>query len=274
METTFSKIAHQLLLTLVLLGVAAAAHASWSEPAAIVVPPLENIAPVIHTGNSQIKDGDFGVGAFVATLNAAFKQQTTFVGTMFGKVRNGANTVAFGSTGYGVDLLVSGGLSVAGTITASNIVNTGNKQLCADTTGKIVTCDSGDGGGDYCPEGHRNYLGICTTTVIIDASNYPGAKITNVSGITGFSFAGTLNGGTSNNKQEGYHDLMEDAVLGITAGGPVGITTHLSVLKSNFPLNCFLLPQGTVVTNVTDSMSYVATPTADEIRITIDQGGC
>lgn len=272
MKHTFTTI-KQILLGTILVAGSGMAHASWGEPGAI--PPLANVAPVVHTGNDQVKDGDLGIGAALsAVLNAAFKQETTLGGTLIGRFENGKNVVVFGDTtkGYDVDVLSSGAVRVDGTIAASNIANTSTKHICADTTGKIVTCDASQGGDDPCP-GKHNFNGTCTPTVVIDASGYPGASIVNVTGIANFTFAHPLT--PTDRVQTGYHNEFNGQIT-IKATGPTnsGLYYRLETyIDGQYPLNCFNLVPGVTNTYVTDYYQYVGPPsssTANEIDITID----
>lgn len=270
---TFKTI-QQIFLGIAVVASVGMVHADWGEPSAI--PPLANIAPAIHTGNDQIKDGDLGIGtALSAVLNAAFKQETTLGGTLIGKVRSGANTVAFGGTGYDVDVLASGGISVDGTIAASNIANTSTKHLCADTTGKIVTCDD-SGGNDECPPGQIHvYSGRCDYTVKIDSSGYTNAAITAVSGITGFTFNGPLKAGGIQ-QQNGLHTLINNGSITITATGPTNVPQpKLNVYENDDPnmyyIACYPLNPNETKTITTPTLTVL---NVEVINISINFGGC
>ncbi len=114
--------------------------------------PATTIPPV-HTGADQVKQGDLSVQTFAAANSVAFNGGPTSV--WFEKSIRGVNptdptvplldsTVRFGGTSrngtYNTSIVANGNIGTTYGFTASSLQNTLSSNLCADATGKIVTC--------------------------------------------------------------------------------------------------------------------------------------
>ena len=114
-------------------------HASFTLPT--TTPPGANVATPLHTGPDQVKDAGLSVNTFLATQNAAFKQQTFLNGTVFGgKPGDASSTVSIGDSTAPANVAVNGNLSAATFLQSSSVANTSASNLCATADGTIVTC--------------------------------------------------------------------------------------------------------------------------------------
>ena len=275
--TKISILAGSLALV-TLIGVSA----DWSAPTAPAV--TDNLAVPIHEGLDQVKDQGLSVNGFIAYKNAAFLQDIYLYGPVIGRtdgeVRFGGTSTDGLSTLHEVTLNVNGKTSAVGAITEGSVANTSDSHLCADTTGKIVTCDSGAGAGDdECPEGQihidtRN--GACGYTVEVDSSKYTGAEIKSVTGIPGFVFSGPLTANGSKQQQYGLHDTFNGS-MDITVVGPnfYGLPAQLNVYKNDnatlYKIGCYPLSPGVTTSVSTPVYSYLE---SEPLRISINTGGC
>ena len=134
--------------------------------------PSSNIDIPLHTGPDQVKDGGLSVGTFTAWQNAQFKQQLFLNGTVFGgtPANSGTtSTVVMGDTGAPANLSVNGNLSASTFITSSSIANSGSLNVCANSTGTLVTCN-GQAGANTTPPSltEINYTVSTITTQLFD----------------------------------------------------------------------------------------------------------
>lgn len=281
------------LLTLVAVGVYAD---SWSEPSANA--PSVSVPVPIHEGFDQVKQAGLAVNKFIAYQNAYFAQDLAIKGIIrAGTALDTNSTIKIGGlatngTNYTVSVEQNGKFGATGVITDNGVVNAlasaATNHLCVDTTGKIITCDdTSNGGGGECPAGevYNPYLeggGACYPYTVSITSPYPGMKISDVTGIPGFTYDKTnIVGSTSEGyalKQEGIHDettgvtTLKVIIAGPTiAGGPY-TEGNLSISKSGVTIKCIAIPKNSASTTYSIQMSsYVP---ADTISVAGNLGGC
>lgn len=116
------------------------AGSAWSEPSGAAV----SVAVPVHSGDSQVKKAGLTVGAFIAGKDSVFNQQLFLSGAMksdtgklfFGGLDSGGATTS-------VDVVASADLKAAGTLQASNLVNTGTTDVCKNHAG-VSSIPSGE----------------------------------------------------------------------------------------------------------------------------------
>jgi len=102
------------------------------------------IVPIYINATPQVKTGNLSVYAFEARANALLSQKTFFVGAIEGGGVGGTNTstVTVGESGHGANALVTGSVSVDGTIESKTLTHSDTtlKKICADSTGTFILC--------------------------------------------------------------------------------------------------------------------------------------
>lgn len=95
--------------------------------------------PLDESASDQVKDGDLGVGAFVASGNALLKQQTIFGAEIYGS--GSPEVLHIGDSTTPVSVTITNNLKQAKWIQSDTLKTTGGyKNLCADTKGAISNC--------------------------------------------------------------------------------------------------------------------------------------
>jgi hypothetical protein len=131
-----------LVLGLAAVGALSLVHADFPLPAASA--PGANIDAPVHTGPSQVKNGGLSVNTFLANDNAQFEQQTFLNGTVFGGTPGLAtSTVAIGDGTAPANIVVNGDVAAHAFIQSTSVANANSSNLCATSTGTIVTCTVG-----------------------------------------------------------------------------------------------------------------------------------
>ncbi|MDB5188781.1 MAG: hypothetical protein JWM92_379 [Candidatus Nomurabacteria bacterium] len=136
--TNFKYIAFGAILAAALSVVHAGTFTAPSASA-----PSSNVDVPLHTGPDQVKDGGLSVNTFTAWQNAQFKQQLFLNGIVFGGTPTNSgttSTVVMGDTTTPANLSVNGGVSASAFITSASVANSSSLNVCANSTGTLVTC--------------------------------------------------------------------------------------------------------------------------------------
>jgi hypothetical protein len=133
-------------IALVLAGIASYVHATVATPPP-ANPPANNTTFPIHVGaSSQQKLGGLGVDAFNALQSAQFESNLYLEGSVQGNNLSGStSTVFFGepvSSAPRVAAAVTGSLTTNAQLRAGLLSNNDNKSVCADSTGRLILCES------------------------------------------------------------------------------------------------------------------------------------
>jgi hypothetical protein len=98
----------------------------------------------------------------------------------------------------------------------------------------------------------------------------PGITITNVTGITGYTFIGPLLAGSVLQSEGGLHDGGAFSI-GVTFSGTALIASNIRLYKNEILQQCVNIPQGTGTSFTFNNVSFLLT---DELKISMGTGSC
>lgn len=266
---------------LIFLSAFAAASNDAGGPPPIPYTPNFNLAP-IHTGPDQVKEGGLGVGPFIASAGAAFRQNTYFTGNVFGGTPGApASTVFFGGTDdqaklHTVSLVSNGKLAIHEGIVVGGLSSGWTKveiPICADAQGKMQKCGSSS---DQCPSGqmHLPPDNHCGSTVIVACEGYCSYDVDHPTFIVHLNISGIP--GYTTSPHPGLH-LAFDDVFSITYSTnfspiayPVSIIEIVKSGNNSTISYCHILQQESGTLTVRQQ-NYIQ---SDIIEVTPEIGGC
>lgn len=109
------------------------------------------------------------------------------------------------------------------------------------------------------------------STVYI-STTAPGVSITNVTGITGYTFSGPLLAGSAQQVSSGVHNGFS-TIITVTLSGSATLASNLTLYKNEVKMQCLAVPQGAGAAG-TYSFSSVSFAYGDEVRISMGTGNC